>query len=153
MLSADQEHRLVVAAEEGLRNAYSKHGKPDDHRIGAAVLTVRGNVYSSGHYYSPTASLTIHSEQAALVHAAAHGEYAIVAVAVTGNGKGAKDGAPGPIYPCHMCKQILWESHVRSGVAMEILCVEDGRVRERIALEKMVGDYVWPKVFVKSHVA
>ena len=68
-----------------MKNAFTGTNKPNDARFGAAVLTKKGNIYSSGQYYSDTYSLTLHAEQAALAHAAAHGEYDITAIAVVGN--------------------------------------------------------------------
>lgn len=110
-------------------------------RFGAAVLTKRGNIYSSGQYYSDTYSLTLHAEQAALAHAAAHGEYAIVAIAVTGN----EPASPGDsIYPCHMCKQLLWESYLRSRENTQLIMLDEkGNVLEKIKLLDMIN-YSWP---------
>ena len=144
-LTPDQECALIAAAEEGVRHAYTEHQSPDDFRIGAAVLTEKGHIFSSGQYRSDSGSLTLHAEQCALAHASAHGEYGIVALAVTWNEKAASKSEGESIYPCHMCKQLLWESHLHSGLDMEILIVEKGEVLEQIHLQKLVGDYTWPK--------
>lgn len=144
-LTLDQEQALIVAAQEGVRCAYTEHQSPDDYRIGAAVLTEKGTIFSSGQYRSDSASLTLHAEQCALAHAAAHGEYGIVALAVTWNEKAASKSEGESIYPCHMCKQLLWESHLRSGLDTEVLIVEAGVIIERIYLRDLVGKYTWPK--------
>lgn len=144
-LTPNQEHALISAAQEGVRYAYTEHQSQDDFRIGAAVLTDKGNIFSSGQYRSDSGSLTLHAEQCALAHAAAHGEYGIIALAVTWNEKAASKSEGKSIYPCHMCKQLLWESHLHSGLNMEILIVEKGEVLERISLQKFVGDYTWPR--------
>lgn len=111
------------AATEALKRSYPKDAKTV---YSAAVLTKQGNIYASAHYYSDTFSLTLHGEQAALAHAAAHGEGEIVAIAVTSNEpKGTWS------YPCHMCKQLLWESRLRSGLPMKIINFDQyGRVEE-----------------------
>ena len=60
----------------------------------AAVLTKSGNVYAAAQYFSDTYSLTLHGEQCALVHAAAHGEGEITAMACLSNEKLQKDNLP-----------------------------------------------------------
>ncbi len=139
---SQREKGLIKGSLEGMRNAFTGTNKPEDSRFGAAVLTKKGNIYSSGQYYSDTYSLTLHAEQAVLAHAAAHGEYEIVAIAITGNEASGTDDS---IYPCHMCKQLLWESYLRSKVNMEILLLDEkGRVLERLKLLDVIN-YPWPK--------
>lgn len=136
------EQKLVQGAIEGIKNAFTGTNKPDDFRVGAAVFTGKGNIYSSGQYYSDTYSLTLHAEQAALAHAAAHGEYDIVAISVVGN---SAAGGEDSIYPCHMCKQLLWESSLRSKQNTEIILLdEQGHVLERLKLREIIN-YPWPK--------
>lgn len=137
-----QEQKLIKAAIEGMNNAFTGTNKPEDTRFGAAVLTKQGNIYSSGHYYSDTYSLTLHAEQAALAHAAAHGEYDIVAIAVTGNEPVDSNES---IYPCHMCKQLLWESYLRSKLDTEIILLDEkGNILEHLKLLNIIN-YPWPK--------
>ena len=136
------EQKLIQGAIEGMRNAFTGTNKPEDMRFGAAVLTQKGNIYSSGQYYSDTYSLTLHAEQAALAHAAAHGEYDIVAIVVTGNETAGGDDS---IYPCHMCKQLLWESSLRSKQNAEIILSDErGNVLERLKLREIIN-FPWPK--------
>lgn len=138
----NREQELIRAARESMKNAFTGTNKPEDIRFGAAVLTKKGNIYSSGQYYSDTYSLTLHAEQSALAHAAAHGEYEIVAIAITGNEPVGKDDS---IYPCHMCKQLLWESSLRSKQNTEIILLdEQGNVLERLKLREIIN-YPWPK--------
>src|SRR3989344_3935346 len=140
-ITGQQEKDLITAALEGMKNAFTGTNKPEDMRFGAAVLTKKGNIYSSGQYYSDTYSLTLHGEQAALAHAAAHGEYDIIAIAITGNAP----SQPGDsIYPCHMCKQLLWESYLRSKKNTELLLLnEKGEILEKLKLLDMIN-YPWP---------
>ncbi len=141
-MTSDQEQELINAAQEGVRNAFTGTNKSDDFRIGAAVFTDKGNIYASGQYYSDTYSLTLHAEQAALAHAAAHGEYGIVAIAVAWNE--SADQGDDSVYPCHMCKQLLYESSLRSKLDTEILIVEKGRITERFPLSEVMSRS-WPK--------
>lgn len=131
------EQNLIKAALEGMKHAFTGTNKPDDMRFGAAVLTKKGNIYSSGQYYSDTYTLTLHAEQVALAHAASHGEYEIIAIAITGNKPSSNNQ---PIYPCHMCKQLLWESYLRSKQNIEIILLnEKGKVLERLKLLKIIN--------------
>ncbi len=144
MIEKTVEKKLIQAAIAGMKNAFTGTNKPNDPRFGAAVLTSKGNIYSSGQYYSDTYSLTLHAEQAALAHAAAHGEYAIVAIAVTGNSTAGTISGSSSIYPCHMCKQLLWESHLRSKLDTEIIIADaDGMTTERLKLSGIMK-YTWP---------
>lgn len=137
------EQKLIEAAKEGVANAYSKNGSFDDSRIGAAVLTDKGNIYSSGQSYSDSGSLILHAEQGAVAHAAAHGEYAFVAIAVIGNKKAKEHNNNSLIYPCHICKQVLWERFVHFGVNTEIIIIDNDEVVERIML-KDIMNHAWP---------
>ncbi len=141
-MTQEQEAKLVQAALEGIKNSFTGTNKPEDFRVGSAVLTKNGNIYSSGQYASDTHSLTLHAEQAALAHAAAHGEYEILAIATTAN---ETAGGDKPVYPCHMCKQLLWESYLRSKHNIEIIIVSyKGEILERFKLLEII-DHPWPK--------
>ena len=141
-MTQSQEQDLIKAALSGIENAFTGTNKPADFRVGSAVFTKQGNIYSSGQYASDTHSLTLHAEQAALAHAAAHGEYAVVAIATCGN---VTAGGDKPIYPCHMCKQLLWESYLRSKENTEIIILSyQGVVLERFKLLDII-DHPWPK--------
>lgn len=145
-VTKEQEQKLIQAALQGVKNAFTGTNKPSDMRFGAAVLTKKGNMYCSGQYYSDTYSLTLHAEQAALAHAAAHGEYEIVAIAITGN---ESAGGNDSIYPCHMCKQLLWESHLRSKQNTEIILLDEkGTILERLELLGIIN-YPWPEKLEK----
>ncbi len=140
-MNQEQETSLIKAALEGIKNAFTGTNKPEDFRVGSAVLTRKGNIYSSGQYASDTHSLTLHAEQAALAHAAAHGEYEIVVIVTTAN---ITAGGDRPVYPCHMCKQLLWESHLRSKENTEIIILNNlGIVLERFRLLDII-DHPWP---------
>lgn len=141
-LTKEIEKRLIKEAINGMNNAFTGTNKPEDMRFGSAVLTKKGNIYSSGQYYSDTLSLTLHCEQAALAHAAAHGEYEIVAIATVGN---PPVGPRESIYPCHMCKQLLWESSLRSKQnTLLILLDKQGNILEKLNLLDIIN-YPWPK--------
>ena len=137
MISNEQKSRLVQEAILALQNPYPKDSS---HVYAAAVLTDNGKIYSASNYHSDTHSLTLHAEQGALAHAAAHGEGNIVAIAVTSNEKlGSGQFTP----PCHMCKQLLWESRLRSGKPMHIVLANGhGEIKE-VDLDELMP-LPWP---------
>ena len=77
MLTDSEKNKLKTALAEAMKNSYPKDAPTV---YAAAVLTKSGNVYAAAQYFSDTYSLTLHGEQCALVHAAAHGEGEIVAI-------------------------------------------------------------------------
>lgn len=133
---------LIKAAKEGMYNAFTGNDQQNV-RFGAAVLTSKGNIYSAGQYFSDTLSLTLHAEQAAIAHAAAHGEYALAAITCIGN-EYSYQMSGGIIYPCHLCKQLIWESYLRSGVNTEIFIADvNENIIEQFTIAEIMN-YVWP---------
>ncbi|OHA08255.1 MAG: hypothetical protein A3A44_00465 [Candidatus Sungbacteria bacterium RIFCSPLOWO2_01_FULL_60_25] len=137
MISNGQKSRLVQEAVLALQNPYPKDSS---HVYAAAVLTDRGNTYAASNYHSDTHSLTLHAEQSALAHAAAHGEGSIVAIAVTSNEK-LESGQFTP--PCHMCKQLLWESRLRSSRPMLVILANSHGETKEVDLDKLMP-LPWP---------
>ena|SRR3989344_6377168 len=89
--------KMFKVAHEAFVNTYPTPSKG----YSVSVLTKKGNIYPGASYCSDTYTLTMHSEAVALAHAATHGETAIVAIT-------------GP--NCHICKQLIYESSLRSGI-------------------------------------
>ena len=90
---------LMDAAVAARRNAYSPYS---NQRVGAAVLTQSGRIYSSGNVENCCYALTICAERGALYHAIAAGEHRFRMLAVTA-------GAEEFVVPCGACRQVLWE--------------------------------------------
>jgi len=137
-VTKQQKDNLIAEAREALKHPYPKGA---DTIYAAAVLTKQGNIYAAAQYFSDTYSLTLHGEQCALTHAAAHGEGDIVAMAITSN-EHLKKGEF--TYPCHMCKQLLYESQRRSHIPMEIVLFNRHGEIQELTLDDMVS-YPWPK--------
>ena len=115
--------RLIQAAKEVLQNTYPKPKEG----YAVALLTDKGNIYVGVSYGSNTETLTMHSEATALAHAAIHGETKIVAIT-------------GP--NCHICKQLIWESSLRSGIDTVIVHQENGEIKQT-PISKLMS-YPWP---------
>lgn len=77
---------------------------------------------------SDTYTLTMHCEATALAHAAIHGEKDIVAIT-------------GP--NCHMCKQLIYESSLNSGIDVAVIIEEEGDIKQ-IPISEMMP-YAWPE--------
>ena len=137
MISQTQKDELIKEAKKALSNPYPKDTKTV---YSCAVLTDKGNIYSSAQYFSDTYSLTLHAEQAALAHAASHGEGNIIAIAATSNEEGR-----GGIFcnPCHMCKQLLYESSRRSKLPLLIILVNGFNETKEVELNDIIS-HPWP---------
>lgn len=92
-----------------------------------ALLTDKGTVITGASYKSDTHNTTMHSEAVALARAAQHGETRIVAIT-------------GP--NCHNCKQLIWESSIRSKIDTLVIMEEDGEIKQIPISELM--PYPWP---------
>jgi cytidine deaminase len=107
-----------------LKNCYPDAGKG----YAAVVLTEKGNMYEGVSYNSDTYTLTMHSEATALAHAAIHGEKNIVAIT-------------GP--NCHICKQLIWESSLNSGIDVLVILSDKGKIK-KIPISRLMP-YPWPE--------
>ncbi len=110
-------------ADETLQNAF-----PAGSGFAVAVLTKKGNIYPGVSYKSDTYTLTMHAEPVALAHANLHGEKDIVAIT-------------GP--NCHICKQLIYENSLRSGIDILVVIKEDGKIKQ-IPISTLMP-YPWPE--------
>jgi cytidine deaminase len=115
---------MLDRASRALKNTYPTPGKG----FAVCVLTKKGTVYEGVSYKSDTLSLTMHSEATALANAAINGEKDIVAIT-------------GP--NCHICKQLIYESALRSGIDIQIILEEDSKIKLVPISELM--PYPWPE--------
>lgn len=139
-ISKEQKEKLIEEAKKALSNSYPPK-RESGNSYSAAVLTKKGSIYSAASYVSDTYSLTLHGEQSVLAHASAHGEAEIVAIAITSTEKLEK-GEFTP--PCHMCKQILWESSLHSGLPMLVILANNFGETQEIDLKEMIS-FPWPR--------
>jgi len=116
---------MLVKGTAALAECYPKAG--GENGFAVAVLTSQGNIYTGASYRSDTATLTMHSEAVALAHAAQHGEKEIIAIT-------------GP--NCHICKQLIWESSLNSGIEVQVIMKEEGQLK-KVPISQMMP-YPWP---------
>ena len=93
--------KLLDAAKEALAQAYAPYSGI---KVGAAVLTEQGQVFSGVNVENASFGLTLCAERAAVARAvAAEGpEMRIKALAVVSD-------RPGPLAPCGACRQVIFE--------------------------------------------
>jgi cytidine deaminase len=90
---------LKVAAKEVSRHAYSPYS---NFRVGAAVLTEQGRIFSGCNVENASYGLAICAERSAIFQAVASGERSVQAVAIyTPTEK--------PVSPCGACRQVMNE--------------------------------------------
>ncbi len=90
---------LVEAAERARKNAYSPYSKV---KIGAAVLTSGGNIFSGCNIENSSYGLACCAERTAIFKAVSEGERDIVAIAVSGKSEDFTR-------PCGACRQVMVE--------------------------------------------
>jgi cytidine deaminase len=116
MISDEERSRLLSAAQQASSRAYCPYSK---FRVGAAVLTDRGEIFAGCNVENASYGLTLCAERNAVFQAVAvskgEGPLRLRAVLVY-------TPTPIPTAPCGACRQVINEF----GPDCEILCVCDG---------------------------
>jgi len=115
-------HKLKIEAEKVMNNAYAPYS---NHRVAAALLTEKGNVYTGVNVENSSYGLTICAERTAVFKAVTAGEREFEAILIFSSGKK-------PAYPCGACRQVLSEfsPDISIGVVNERGEVETSRLSE-----------------------
>ena len=121
MLSDEVQSRLWRAAVEAQAKAYAPYSRI---QVGAALLSVRGNLYAGGNVENASLGLTVCAERVAVFQAvAAEGrDLRIRALAVV-------SGARKPFPPCGACRQVILEFGREALILFE---GQDGPVKMRL---------------------
>jgi cytidine deaminase len=90
---------LIAAAKQGRENA---HAKFSNFKVGAALHTPTGKIYSGCNVENATYGLTVCAERVAIFKAVSEGERKFDAIAVV-----TDTDALTP--PCGACRQLIWE--------------------------------------------
>lgn len=102
---------------------------PEPGAYAVVVLTRSGKMFEGVSYKSDTYTLTMHSEATALAHASIHGERDVIAIT-------------GP--NCHICKQLIWERALKTGIDIQVVMEEGGQIKLVPISEQM--PYPWPDI-------
>jgi cytidine deaminase len=98
-VSASEKKRLIEVATLAKKNAYCPYS---GFRVGAALLTEDGTVFSGCNVENSSYSLTICAERNAVFKAVCEGYVKFVAIAIASDQKGF-------LTPCGACRQVLAE--------------------------------------------
>ncbi len=90
---------LIEAARDALSDAYVPYS---EYRVGAALRTADGTVYTGCNIENANYSNSLHAEEVAIAEAVKNGHDSFDRIAVT---SGVRDG----VTPCGMCRQTLAE--------------------------------------------
>lgn len=90
---------LVGLARQAQQLAYAPYSK---FRVGAALLTASGQIYTGANIENASLGLTVCAERIAVFKAVMDGERQFQSIAITSSGAGY-------IYPCGACLQVLAE--------------------------------------------
>ncbi|MDF2565935.1 MAG: cdd [Massilibacillus sp.] len=90
---------LIRAAKEAREKAYSPYS---NFKVGAAVMTPSGKIYSGCNVENVSYGLTNCAERTAIYKAVSEGEHSFIALAVVAD-------TEGPVAPCGACRQVIAE--------------------------------------------
>lgn len=96
------EKELIRQAICARKNAYAPYS---EFRVGAALLTKKGNIYQGCNVENAAYTPTNCGERTAFFSAVSHGEKEFVAIAIVG-GREGEMSAPSP---CGVCRQVMME--------------------------------------------
>lgn len=93
---------LIAAAKKYREFSYSPYSK---FKVGAAVLTKKGNVYGGCNVENSSFPVTNCAERTAIFKAVSEGEQEFEAIALIAD-------TPGPCSPCGACRQVMVEFRI-----------------------------------------
>ena len=99
MLDETVQHQLLDRARRAREAAYAPYS---NFKVGAAVLTAAGEIFSGCNIENASLGATICAERVAILTAVAAGARDLTALAVIAD-------TPDPVAPCGLCRQVLAE--------------------------------------------
>lgn len=120
---------LEIAAREASERAYCPYSR---FRVGAAVLTDDGSIWSGCNVENASYGLTICAERNAIFQAVAAGKRAVVAIVVF-------TPTDRPTAPCGACRQVIFE--FGAATIVRSICLGRERLEEpiRVLLPEAFG--------------
>lgn len=101
--------RLIREAIAARKKAYTPYS---GFKVGAALLTKDGKIYTGCNIENAAYSPTVCAERTAFFKAVSEGDYSFEAIAIVGwQDEASKGGSdkPGFAYPCGVCRQVMME--------------------------------------------
>ena len=105
-INADMISRLIDRAIEGMSYAYTPYS---GFRVGAALLTESGEIYTGCNIENAAYGPTICAERCAIFKAVSEGEHSLKAIAIAGGNEKETDMLSGYAFPCGVCRQVMRE--------------------------------------------
>jgi len=97
--SGIKDKELILEAKKAMKSAYASYS---NFKVGAALLSSSGKVFTGANLENSSFGLTVCAERVALYKALSSGEKEFTKIAVTAS-------AEKPITPCGLCRQALFE--------------------------------------------
>lgn len=123
---------LSAKARDAARNAYAEYS---NYRVGAAILTVEGEVFSGCNIENSSYGLTICAERVAVFKAVSEGYRDFTGLAIYSESKI-------PARPCGACLQVLSEfgstELAEVGNDIEILCFNSRGTKDKFELKDLL---------------
>jgi cytidine deaminase len=94
------ETRLLKSALAARKHAHAPYSK---YRVGAALLSSDGKIFTGCNVENASYGLTVCAERVAVANAVNAGKKTFAAIAIAADGKG------NPVAPCGACRQVLAE--------------------------------------------
>jgi cytidine deaminase len=129
-INPQQREGLLKEAQQARHNAYAPYSK---YKVGAALLTESGKVYTGVNVENAAYPLSICAERTAVFKAVSDGESKFSALAVV-----TKNGGS----PCGSCRQVMAEFAPDMDV---IIAAEDGRIDLETTVADLLPYYFSPE--------
>ena len=131
---------LVLKAIDAMKNSYSPYS---DFKVGAALLTENGKVYTGCNIENVAFGPSICAERVAFFKAISEGEKNFSKIAVVGG----KDGIiSSSTPPCGVCRQVMREF---CNDDFEILIVRENENYEKVLLKDLLPNSFKPEILSK----
>jgi cytidine deaminase len=139
--SQRERDRLVAAAIEAREHAYAPYSS---FRVGAAILTSKGNLYAGCNVENASYGATLCAERAAVAAMVAAGDDRPVLCAIA-------TGVAPPAAPCGICRQVLAE--FAHDLLVLLVTVRDSHATKRVGADvtRMSLSSLLPQAFHFEH--
>lgn len=131
---------LLKIAEDARENSYSPYSK---FRVGAALLTESGKVYTGCNIEIASIGATNCAERTAIFKAISQGDKDIKAIAIASDNSEKNE----PTYPCGICRQVI----IEFGKDIKIITgYSQGEIKES-SISDLLPNYFSGIDFVQNH--
>ena len=131
---------LVIEAINAMKNSYSPYS---DFKVGAALLTANGKVYTGCNIENVAFGPSICAERVAFFKAISEGEKNFSKIAVVGGNAGVISS---PTPPCGVCRQVMREF---CNDDFEILIVRENENYDKVLLKDLLPQSFKPEILSK----